>query len=79
MDDADKILNTLKDSTNPKALTVKGDALYNLGNFEHALLNYHRAMRSSSTKVIQLGSEYWTFRNMEPFDYQTFNRPLFKP
>ena len=52
MDDADKILNTLKDSTNPKALTVKGDALYNLGNFEHALLNYHRAMRSSSTKVM---------------------------
>jgi predicted negative regulator of RcsB-dependent stress response len=44
-------LYTLKDSSNPKALTVKGDALYNLGNFEHALLNYHRAMRSSSTKV----------------------------
>ena len=51
MDDADKILYTLKEPNNAKALTVKGDALYNLGNFEHALLNYHRAVRNSSTKV----------------------------
>jgi len=30
---------------------VKGDALYNLGNFEHALLNFYRAVRVSRTKV----------------------------
>ncbi len=30
---------------------VKGDALYSLGNFEHALLNYHRAEKYASTKV----------------------------
>jgi hypothetical protein len=51
MEDADKILIDLKDPNNGKALTVKGDALYNMGNFEHALLNYHRAIRNSSTKV----------------------------
>jgi predicted negative regulator of RcsB-dependent stress response len=53
MDDADKILYVLKDCKNSKALTVKGDALYNLGNFEHALLNYHRAMKHSSSKVLR--------------------------
>jgi predicted negative regulator of RcsB-dependent stress response len=54
MDDADKILETLNDPNNSRALTVKGDALYNLGNFEHALLNYHRAIRNSSTKVSKM-------------------------
>ena len=28
-----------------KALYTKGDALYNLGDFEHALVLYHRAMK----------------------------------
>ena len=51
LDDVDMILNELRENTNAKALTVKGDALYNLGNFEHALLNYHRALRHASTKV----------------------------
>ena len=32
------------------ALTVKGDALYNLGNFEHALLSYQRAIKLATTK-----------------------------
>jgi hypothetical protein len=54
MEDADKILIDLKDPNNGKALTVKGDALYNMGNFEHALLNYHRAVRNSSTKVFSI-------------------------
>ena len=51
MADADMILTTLNDPRNSKALTVKGDALYSLGNFEHAILNYHRAIKHSSSKV----------------------------
>ena len=33
------------------AINVKGDALYNLGNFEHALVNYYRAVKIATTKV----------------------------
>ena len=29
----------------PLALHVKADALYHLGNFEHALVYYHRGLR----------------------------------
>ena len=32
-------------------LTVKGDALFSLGNSEHALLSYHRAARIAQTKA----------------------------
>ena len=32
-------------------LTVKGDALFSLGNSEHALLSYHRAARIAETKA----------------------------
>ena len=32
-------------------LTVKGDALFSLGNSEHALLSYHRAVKLANTKV----------------------------
>lgn len=59
LEDVDFILSTNKNLTltssinqqNSTALTVKGDALYNLGNFEHALLNYQRALRFATTKV----------------------------
>ena len=33
------------------AYHVKGDALYNLGNFEHALVNYHRANKYTLKRV----------------------------
>ena len=33
------------------AYHVKGDALYNLGNFEYALVNYHRANKYTLKKV----------------------------
>ena len=48
---ADNILITLRYPDNAKALTVKGEALYNMGDFEHALVCFHRAMRTASTKV----------------------------
>ena len=38
------------------AYHVKGDALYNLGNFEHALVNYHRANKYTLKRVITLRS-----------------------
>ena len=63
--DADMILRKNKRSLNPSknfditlnqqyavAYHVKGDALYNLGNFEHALLNYHRANKFILKRVI---------------------------
>ena len=49
---ADNILIQLRFPSNPKALTVKGEALYNMGDFEHALVCFHKAMRTASTKVI---------------------------
>ena len=65
MADADMILRKNKRSLNPSknfditlnqqyavAYHVKGDALYNLGNFEHALLNYHRANKFILKRVI---------------------------
>ena len=50
---ADNILITLRYPANPKALTVKGEALYNMGDFEHALVCFHRAMKNANTRVIQ--------------------------
>ena len=49
--DVDRILVDLNDPKNSRALAVRGDALYNLGNFEHALLNYHRAKKRAKLKV----------------------------
>ena len=37
----------------PRALIVRGDALYNLGNFETALINYHRAKKEAKIKEKQ--------------------------
>ena len=39
---ADEILIGLRQKTNSTALAVKASALYNLGDFEHALLSFHR-------------------------------------
>ncbi len=36
---------------NPEVLTVRADALYYLGFFEHSLVNYYKAMRFISSKV----------------------------
>ena len=47
---ADYIVVGLREYDNPKALAVKADALYNMGNFEHALVNFHKAMRHSTTR-----------------------------
>jgi tetratricopeptide (TPR) repeat protein len=49
--DADRILVTLEDPRNAKALIIKGDAQYNLGDFEHSLISYYRALKHSTTKV----------------------------
>ncbi|CAB4068995.1 unnamed protein product [Lepeophtheirus salmonis] len=49
LDTMDLVL--LKERTNhSRAFGIKGDALYNLGQFEHALLNYHRGMRHATAK-----------------------------
>ena len=50
LEDMEIILTELKDRYNSKALIVKGDALYNLGNFEHALLCFHRASKNATSK-----------------------------
>ena len=62
--DADSILNNKVRGLHPSknfnmaitqqfatAYNVKGDALYHLGNFEHALVHYYRAIKYSSKKV----------------------------
>jgi tetratricopeptide (TPR) repeat protein len=42
LDAADEILIGLRENTNSTALAVKASALYNLGDFEHALMSFHR-------------------------------------
>ena len=61
---ADNILITLRYPANPKALTVKGEALYNMGDFEHALVCFHRAMKNANTRVflIFIVIEYFVIR-----------------
>ena len=49
---ANDILIKLRYPANSKALTVKGEALYNMGDFEHALVCFHRAKKTASTKVL---------------------------
>ena len=50
LEDADQIIKEPENRYNSRALIVKGDALYNLGNFEHALVNYHRAKKNAKIK-----------------------------
>ena len=43
LEDVDPVLND--NDKHPLALHVKADALYHLGNFEHALVFYQRGLR----------------------------------
>ena len=43
LEDVDPVLND--NPKHPLALHVKADALYHLGNFEHALVFYQRGLR----------------------------------
>ena len=47
---ANRILIELREYDNSKALAVKADALYNMGDFEHALVNFYKAKRLSTVK-----------------------------
>ena len=47
---ADKILIELRECHNSKSLAVKAGALYNLGDFEHALLCFHKAIRGATIR-----------------------------
>ena len=42
LESADEILIGLREKTNSTALAVKGYAMYNMGDFEHALMSFHR-------------------------------------
>ena len=42
LDAADEILIGQREKTNSTALAVKASALYNLGDFEHSLMSFHR-------------------------------------
>jgi predicted negative regulator of RcsB-dependent stress response len=58
LNDANTILKSLRDPFNSKALTLKADALYSMGDFEHALFNYHRALKSSNSRVSGCQANY---------------------
>lgn len=45
----------------PDILIVKGDALYHMGSFEHALVSYYRALNASSSKVSTQNTVQWAF------------------
>ena len=49
-DAADMILYELREYHNPKALAVKAEAMYNMGNFEHALVNFYRSLKRSTVR-----------------------------
>ena len=50
--DVDQVLVDLKQPRHSKALYVRAEAMYNLGNFEYALMNFHRANRKCRPKVV---------------------------
>ena len=52
--DVDQVLVDLKQPRHSKALYVRAEAMYNLGNFEYALMNFHRAKKKCRPKVILL-------------------------
>ena len=69
LNDANAILKTIKDSENSKALIIKGDALYNLGDFEHSLVNYYQALKNSNAKVcISFLCKSFRYRQQETYD-----------
>ena len=47
------IVDLIKMARHPLALHVKADALYHLGNFEHALVYYHRGLRFEKKQEIK--------------------------
>ena len=55
LDDVDPVL--ANNPKHPLALHVKADALYHLGNFEHALVFYQRGLRNSTQdpEIFRLG------------------------
>ena len=53
MEDADKALNMNKHS--PKAIIAKGEALYNLGQFEKALVQFERGWRVRQDPEMRAG------------------------
>lgn len=55
LEDVDPVLND--NAKHPLALHVKADALYHLGNFEHALVFYQRGLRNSTQnpEIFRLG------------------------
>ena len=48
------IVDLLKMARHPLALHVKADALYHLGNFEHALVYYHRGLRFEKNRKLKV-------------------------
>ena len=55
---ADEILIGQKEKNNSTALAVKASALYNLGDFEHALLSFHRYYKNVSVGFSYLTTRY---------------------
>ena len=63
LDDATFVLKNLKDPENPGALIVRANALYAMGDFEHSLMSFHKALKNaaiikSEKKEIQVGTTF---------------------
>ena len=61
LEDATFVLKNLRDPGNPGALIVKGNALYAMGDFEHSLMSFHKALKNeailkSEKEEIQVGT-----------------------
>ena len=52
LEDASLVLVNFNDPENPGALVVQADALYSMGDFEHALVSYHRAIKQDNIRLI---------------------------
>ena len=53
LEDAAFVLISLNDSENPGALLVQANALYAMGDFEHALVSYRRALRQDNALMCE--------------------------
>ena len=62
LEDAAFVLINLQDPENPGALIVQANALYAMGDFEHSLVSFHRALKHeailmSEKEEIQVGKK----------------------
>ena len=81
LQDAEFVLTNLQEPENPGALIVQANALYAMGDFEHSLVSFHRALKHeailmSEKEEIQVGENHKRNRQIESKKNKNQNQNL---